>query len=290
MANVIISYPNQVDATYYTVAFSQGSWAASLPLTNLRSPLLAKVARSMDDATASTKFLVDLGAPRDITIIAGVGHNLSRIGATWRARGYSDAGLTSLQYDTTAIDPWPILYPFGSLPFHHPSWWDGKLEPEKLGDYPKLFIHKTTTTAVARYWLFEFSDTSNEDGYVQLSRLILAPGWQPDINMQYGAQLGWETDTSFETSLGGVRFFTRRNGRRVVRFVIRAIDFDEAMVWPFEMMREQGTDRQVMFVFNPDDTEHMLRRSFLARMRQLSPLEFIAFDNAQVAFELEEVL
>jgi hypothetical protein len=293
-SNCILAYPNRVDSTYYSVAFTEpstGAWNPDLPLSNLRDPLLSNVARSDTDDTADTQFVVDLGAPRDIKVISIPSHNLSRTGSTWRARGYSDSGLSALVYDTGTLDVWPIVYPFGSLPFHHPSFWDGKIEPEvAAGGYPMPIVHVADVAQVAQYWKFEFDDTSNADGYVELSRLVLAPGWQPPVNMQYGAQLGWETDTTFETSLGGVRFHTRRDGRRVARFVLRNIPEDDAMVWPFEMMRELGVDGQVMFVFNPTDTAHLARRSFLATLRRLSPLEFVSFDNMQIAFELEEVL
>lgn len=289
MANCIIAFPNYVDATYYSVAFSGGSWQAAMPLTNLRDRLLVKVARSTNDDLASTIVIVDLGAPRDVRVIAIPSHNMSR-DALIRVRGASDSGFSNVLLDTGWQDVWRVIYPFGSLPFGHPSFWDGKITEEDRQGYPMPFVYVASSTVNARYWKFEINDTSNADGYVELSRLFLAPGWQPDVNMAYGNQLGWETETLVEGSLGGARFYDGRNSRRVWKFSINNLTVDDALSWPFEIQRKQGIDGQVFFVFDPEDTTHLHRRAFLATIRQLSPLEFPYHNRNNAAFELEEVI
>lgn len=116
MARIIIASPNRVDADFYPVTFSGGSWQAALPLTNLRDPLMSKVARSTDAATASTTFDVDLGAPRDIRIIGIPAHNLSRA-ARIKATGASDALLTDVLATIDWRDVWQVVYPWGTLPW-----------------------------------------------------------------------------------------------------------------------------------------------------------------------------
>ena len=289
-ATLILGFPNHADATYYTVGLSGGSWVAGLPLTNLRDERLAKVARSTDDALASTKFVIDMGVSRPILLFCIPRCNISRDGLI-RIRGSESAdGITAAVYDTGWVDVWTRIYVFGSLPWGHPSFWDGKLAAEDAAYYDVAFIHVAATEQTARYWSWEIDDTTNADTYVELSRLFMAPGWQPTINMQYGATFGVETDTTAEKSLGGVEYYDRQAPRRTAKFVVGNLDEDEALANAFEMQRTLGIDRQLYLVWDSDDTDNLHRRSILATMRSLTPLEFPYFDAATAAFQLQEVL
>lgn len=290
MANLLLGFPNQVDATFYTVAFSGGSWEASLPLTNLRTPLLAEVARSTDATLASTTFDVDLGISRGIRLSVIPKSNLSR-DARIRIRGSETAGdFSSPVYDTGWLEVWTTIYAPESLNWEHPSFWTLQLTDEEVGDYNIAFIHLADAEQTARYWRWEIDDEANADGYVDLSRLFMAPGWQPSRNFAPGAQLGVTTDTTAERSLGGVDYYDRHPARRYARFALRYIEEDEALQNAFEMQRRLGIDRQLFYVFDPADTVHLHRRSFLATMRELSPLEFPLLDYTITAFHVQEVL
>lgn len=273
MANCILAFPNRVDATYYTVSFSGGSWETDLPLSNLADDLLSKVARSTDATLASTQFVVDLGVPRDIRVVAIPDHNISRAGRV-KITAASDSLFNSIVATVDFRDVWQVIYPWGSLPWEHPSFLDGKVSAEDAEDYPQPVVHVFGTSATARYWKIEIDDTTNADGYVQLSRLFLAPGWQPTINPDYGLTLGWEDESTGEASLGGAIFYDEREKRRVAQFEFGYIPEDEALTWSFEMQRLLGTTKQLFYIYNPDDTTHLHRRAFLATMRQLTPLEY----------------
>lgn len=291
MSNLVLGYPNQVDATYYPVAFSGGSWQASLPLTNLRDPRLARVARSTNAALSSTQFQVDLGISRPLRLFGIPKCNLSR-NAKIRVRGSNTAGdfTTAPVYDTGWLDVWVIIYGQGSLPWGSPSWWDGKLAAEEAVDYDVAYIHVTTAEQTARYWLWEIDDTGNAAGYAELARLFMAPGWQPTVNMRYGAELGVETDTHVERSLGGVDYYDRHRPRRTVDLAFGHLPESEALSQAFEVQRRNGLDRQVFFVWDPADVANLHRRSFLATLRELTPLEFTRRGLANTAFRLQEVL
>jgi hypothetical protein len=99
VARIIFGWPlfSDVGVTY-TPALSGGSWLAALPLTNLQDSRLHRVARSTDDAAASTKFGIDLGVARAVRLLALVGHNFSSA-ATVRHRGFSAAPIL----DTLAV-------------------------------------------------------------------------------------------------------------------------------------------------------------------------------------------
>lgn len=289
MANCILAFPNYVDATYYSVAFSGGSWEPTLPLTNLRDRLLVNVTRSTDATTNNTKFDIDLGISRDIRVIAIPTHNLTR-SATIRFRGASDSGFSNVVVDTGALDAWPVIYPWGTLPFGHPSFWDGKITEEDKQGYNIPFVHIFDTPVNARYWRCEIADSSNPAGYVELSRLFLCSGWQPTLNMSYGAKLRQEPLTEVSISLGKAEFYRNATTRRRVDFSVENLTVDEALTWPLEIQRKLGIDGQLFFVFDPDDTVHLHRRSFLATVAESSPLDYPYHNRNNVGFSLKEVV
>jgi hypothetical protein len=77
---------NRFDAA----SLSGGSWEATLPLTNLQDRKLSKVARSTDDANASTKLVADLGDDYYVRAVSLHKTNLSRAGR-YRIRGKTNA-------------------------------------------------------------------------------------------------------------------------------------------------------------------------------------------------------
>lgn len=80
MTNVLIGapiYSDAFDGNLYTPALSGGLWEAANPLANLQDRALWKIARSQNDARASTQFTADLGANRPIRCVALVGHSIS---------------------------------------------------------------------------------------------------------------------------------------------------------------------------------------------------------------------
>lgn len=286
----IFAFPNRVDATYVSVAFSGGSWQAALPLTNLRDPLLQKVSRSTDAALISTLFTVDLGAPRAVKVLAVPKSTLSQA-ALYKITGAADSGFTDIKYAGSWTDVWTTLYPFQSLSFQDPSWWTGKIPAEDAANYPWPLVVVLDTPIIARYWKFEFDDTTNAAGYVDLARLVIAPGWQPTINISYGAQLGWSTGTVAKESLGGVVYFDVRANRRVLNCGIDYLPLTEALVNMFEMQRALGIDQQFMFVYDPTDATNLARRSFLATLTNIGsdPITEIMYAAAQVKIEAMEV-
>ena len=76
MANITLGWNNRTDSG----TLSGGSWQSTLPLSNLQTRQVQKVARTLDAAVASTQFLIDLGQARTIGALALVVHNISVTG------------------------------------------------------------------------------------------------------------------------------------------------------------------------------------------------------------------
>ena len=101
-----------------------------------------------------------------------------------------------------------------------------------------------------------------------------------------------DTDTTSERSLGGVDFFDRRTGRRMLEGTIERLPEDEAFTWPFEMMRLLDKEGQLFVLVNPGDTTHLHRRSFLATLKEMTPLTWPDDDGTRLSwrFSLMEFL
>ncbi len=285
MANCIIAFPNRFDEA----ALSSGSWTAALPLANLQNRILAKLARSTDAANASTKFDTALTKSRAVKVVAVINHNLSAA-ALFRIRGADVSNFSVLLYDSGWIAAWPALYATLSLEWEDDNWWDGKMLDEDKTGYTWSLIHILPAATIARYWRIEFDDTTNAAGYVQAGRVFTAGQWQPVVNMSYGLSLGWETDTKTDKALGGAEYFDPRKAWRVARFNLDWMSIDEALGRAFEIDRRAGIDQEVLYIFDPADTVHMIRRAFIGRLRQLSPIEYPYLNTMRKAYEIKELI
>jgi len=283
----MIGFPNRVDSA----TLSGGSWSSSLPRSNLQSRVLGKVARTANVTTAATQFDIDLGSDMKVRVFAVVNHNFSLF-ATYRLRGSTVSNFASTVYDSgaTFVDVWPVVYPSESLDWEDSNWWGGKYTAEQIEGYTRTLVVVLPANVTARHWRFEVNDTTNAAGYLDMGRVFIGPVWQPANNMSYGAANGWETKTDVQEALGGAEYFQRRTPYRVARFSLNWMSEDEGMANAFELQRRAGIDQDVLWIHDPDDTVHALRRQFLGRLRQLSPIEYPYPLTQSAGFEIKEIL
>ena len=286
MSNLMLGFPNRCDEA----TLSGGSWSATLPLANLQNRTLAKKARSTGLTLANTQFDLALPSTRQIRALAFVNHNLS-FAAQYRIRGSLQAGV----FDSPIVDSgwqnvWPLVYTDSQLEWEDDNWWSGQYTLEQVTGITWQRIHIFSSTALARYWRIEFDDTANTAGYIELGRLFIGPVWQPSANASYGASIGWETRTQIDESISGAEYFDRRNPYRVARFQLDHVPLDEALGNGFEITRRAGLDAEVLYLHDPADTVHALRRQFLGRMRSLSALEQPYYNAGAQPYEIKELL
>jgi hypothetical protein len=267
MANCIIAFPNRFDEA----TLSNGSWP-TLTLANLKTTELNEMARSANALLTSTKMDIVLTRPRGIKLLAFVGHNLE-LTAKYRITVATSADFSVLAYDSGWLDVWPPVYSSASLEWEDENWWAGRLSEEDRAGWRWTLVHVLDAALAARFWRVEFDDTTNTSGYVQLARVFMSGQWQPVINMSPGAGIGWEPRTTADTALSGSKYFDERESVRVARFTLEDMSTDEAFGRAFEIDRRAGISKEVFYVFDPEDTLHMMRRSFLGRLRELSPIE-----------------
>jgi len=286
MSNCLLAYPDRA----LTGTISGGSWTG---LDRLQDDARGSLAQSADLSLASTQFTINLSAATDLKILAILDHNASMT-AQIRVRIGNDNTFAENLFDSNWQPFWLAHYPQGGLPWGHPALWAGGPMPaEDYDAFPKCryFVISDGYSISAQYVLVEINDAANPAGYFSLSRCILAPAWSPPINMEYGAQGGWDASlTNVTKSKGGVKFFEVNPKFRICNFTL---DTTEAVgtAWLMEIQRKIGLDQELFFIFNPDDATMLEQsRSFLATMKALSAIEFPFFDRNTHAFQLEEKL
>ncbi|MGB0919881.1 MAG: hypothetical protein ACPG06_04170 [Alphaproteobacteria bacterium] len=281
--NVIFAHPNRADEAL----FSGAGWQPSLPLVNLQDRFLDHVARALDPADVS--FEVDLGQPRTVRVIALVAHNASPSGKV-RIVGASDNLFGDVKVDTGIQDIWPTVFSPGTVEWEDDSFWFGVPDAMARADYPAVYVHVFDTPVVAQHWRFEIKDEGNADGWFDIGRLVMSPGWQPDWNMSLGLTLGVEDPSRVTESLGGARFFDEKPKRRVARFALNHLTTIEAYERAFDMVQSLGKAGEVFVVLDPGDDRNLLRRAFLARLAESGTLTRPDKARYTMQFTLNEVV
>lgn len=200
---------------------------------------------------------------------------------------------TSPAYDSGWVDVVEETIPFGSVDWGHPSLWDGKPTPEALETLPYPTV-KVFDLVLSRYWLYEFDDEGNRswnEPNITIPYLFIGTGYQPSRNASYsGTNIGFLTETSLQTTLGGRRVYGVEPVARRVALSIPAIQESEAFSEAFDIQWIGGISEELFFIFNPLDTILMHRRAFLGNLERLNPLQFPFFNVSNLNYEVVEVL
>lgn len=270
------------------VTLSGGSW--TLPLTNAQLEALSSVARSADDANASTIVNGDQGSARYVGLVALVGHNLQK-DALIRFRLSDSADMSGPAYDSGWTAAWPVQWATGVLPAGHPNAATRLLtNAQILALNPQRnILHILPSDVSARYWRLEIDDDGNTDTYVQFARVLACPTFQPSHSFSVGMESGFDDLTVVGTAVAGARFYDIRPKGRTVTGTLQNIDSPEARTVVRDMQEELGVHGQVYFVTCPQDADELQRRSFLATFSHVSAVQAALSDADSITVVLQEV-
>jgi hypothetical protein len=259
----LLLYDNYADGA--DAVLSAGSWA--LPLSNLKDPRPSKKARSSSAALVDTKFRIDLGESKSFKALALTNTNLSSA-AQYKITRYSDAY-------TTAIDNTGWL----AIPGYPAD------DPDDIG---AGIFHIYASALAARYWQFEFDDTANTDGFIDLGRLFMPACWQPPLNFDLNNSEGVDPNTPRQDSLGRVGYFNRRKPARYFNFAFGRLASSEIATLR-RIRKICNVDKQVVVIPDLTDTGNFNEICFLATLKQMPPLALLSMGDASIGFETIEV-
>lgn len=269
MGATLLAYPDRTLSP--ATALSGGSWQGGFPLANLQNDLISKPARSTDCLAASTRIVVDLGAAYDIRLLALLNHNLT-LAATVQVRGYSDAGLTALEYDTGSQYVWPQ-----------------SLSEEDTGVWPNNWIFPLPAVGNARYALVEIFDEDNPEGFVSIGRCWIGPAFEPEDGVVFGVSLGYESGDAV-TFIRGVPWGERREQRRKTLIRFGNLTTEEKRT-ALIMQKTFGKLGEMLYVMNRlAAAEDIMLESFPALISQADPLAYPYFNVHELPMELIEKL
>lgn len=286
MAEIIqIGWRNYGD----TATLSGGSWASTLPLTNMQRRPLSKIARSANALAASTKFSVHLASPTYIVRKVMLwGHNISTTG-TVRVYGGTTAGANDV-YDSGSLPVWPSV-PSEDLEWEDDNYWLGTLSADEVEGYPIRFSCDVGGNLRAEYWTVEIVDTGNADGYVEIGRLWMGPFWSPSINYDTGDEIGWEPQSDEQRSRGGVLYFDEQSSVRTFAFQLGTLTDAEAYGSLMELQRVARNSREVVVIPDPGDATYGYKRDILGRLRKAERLRGLDIPGYRsAAIEVEELI
>lgn len=269
MANCLIAYDNAVTAglSFYPWPSSYNLGLAALGTVNLSQKWV-----SASLAASETRMQFALSGAPSVALFALVNHNLS-LAATVRLTG-SNNNWASTVYDSGAVAAFPAGTTAASRKRHSWTWW-----------------HRLSAPTACGQWRLEISDASNPAGYVSAGRLLAAQGlWQPSINMLQGALLGFEGGAEPQVALNGGEYFTERPSVRVANFRLQQ-PTEEMLSNAMDVIAcGGGPQRELLFVYDPADGVHAVRRTVFGRLRKLSAIEEPQYGRLDAAFEIKELV
>jgi len=283
MSNLLLGWPNRLDSS----TLSGGSWSTSLPLSNLQSRSLAVVARSADDANALTKFIIDQGAALATRAVAIANHNLSAASRIKISIGSSSGG--AQVYAGSWLDCYAITFGTGADEWQDYNWWEPMATDDYVGS-PFMVSVVLPQNYTGRYVLVELDDTSNVSGWVQIGRVFVGSGFQPNFNAVYGGTDGWESRSEAVEMESGAQIVWPRRTKRVVRFDVPVISHSTEFGIVHEMQRRAATHGDVLYIPNPADRVATQRTGFLGTMKTLNPIAYPSYRTRSATFDLVESL
>lgn len=278
--SVLIGWPNRAAGA----TLSSGSWTG---LSNLNNSNYWEVARSANAGPDNTVIDIDIGSVKALRAIALAAHNLSA-SASWRIKLGTTAGASDI-YDSGNQAVWAMAFDTESFVWEDQFWWEGYTAGDDYQGSPHLACWPLPNWYSARYARIEISDSSNPAGFVQIGRLFIGGGFQPELGCGYGKlSERWLDGSEVVASAAGDDLFVQRRRLREARFGLDHLTAGAEFQAVFEMQRRQGISGEVLFLPEPDSVAECQRRGFIGRMTELSPIEYPYYRHRGAGFVIKE--
>ena len=240
MSNYRIVWENACDDA--TLSASP-ALVTTLPETNLQKQGRSSIARTT--STADQQILGNFATGAYIGSMILWRHNLSP-DATIQLELFDGANQTGTTvYDSGAVSPYSIVS-FDDLIWGITPWEDSVFA--QWGVYWSTLWFDTVPASSFRLTL---SDSTNSDGYMQASRLILGPVMSGIKNAAWGATFGWEEPTEQIRTAGGTVLSTTGTPTRVLNFTLEYLD-DTERPKIMEMRRQVGLRKDFFISLFPE--------------------------------------
>lgn len=238
MPNLRIIYSNAADSSTVTASSTAGTLVAA----NMLNDRKVSVHRSVG---TSVIYTLRWATPQRVGGVALPATNLSRH-ATVRIRLYEDAGMFSRVGDSGVRKACPTstlgLYDWGA-----PR--DARAFP--WGGASKVAVWFSAQPSTVRACTIELMDPDNEAGYIDCSRLVVGPYWEPEKNADYGASAGVSDLSKVQRSDSGDTMTQRGPMFETLR--LQLSDLRESSRGNLaKIIRSAGTSRNLFYSLLPE--------------------------------------
>ncbi len=292
MSNIIFGFNNRIDLSTLT---SSATFAGTLPLANIKTPVLAQVARTTTDAAFT--LTADMGglAARSIGVVAIAGHNLSRA-ATVQVQTYQ--GATPVD-DSGVLSPWPFLAA-DNPHFDAHSYSAAIVDAERIAAMMPTCIYFLPADSAANKVVISIDDSSNAAGYVQIGRLFIGDTLAPAMGAEYGATAFGHVDFSeIQQTKSRVKYNYRHPVIRTLAVSFEHLSNGEATGALYAAQQTHGLTGEIIIALDrPDYTtisgvkvvdSNWFAKAFLANFTALDLLTNPYFNAHAGAVNAEEV-
>lgn len=279
-----LCWPNHIEKSTIT----GGSYTTQRPVINAKNKIFAKKARSTDTTLSSTQAVVQIEQAKPVYVVSIAAHNFS-VDSQIRIRVYSDTAGTSLLYDSGVINAWPAVYSTAQLEWEYDNFWFGQIDEEGRESFTPLFTHFLPEVQIAKNVTIEIIDEANVNGYVEYGRILVADAWQPDINVSYGINFGYDNNTVVERADDNTEYFDVKRQKRTMSFMFGRLDEQEAFTRLYSLQRQQGISKEILVAYNLVNTSENYQRMFIGRASQLDPISQPFIDNYEASLSLLEI-
>jgi hypothetical protein len=264
MSNIILGY-GSIIANAGTLT-SDGTFVATLPLSNARTDILAAVARTTTDAeiTVTIPFTTD----KTVGCIAICNHNFSE-----------DAQVSFVVKDSgTSIIA------------------SGTIKPRiSLIRNPIMVFWLDNNVTTCRSIEITITDTTNPDTYLEFGHIFIGKQFEADINAEYGALSHGVVDMSTNTfTKNGVKYSDVRQKLRTVTFTLAWLDESQSLDAQ-GVKQSCGIASPIVYSLSrpiytdlvPDNKSNTF--TFIGVMSELDVLSATNFERYSTQFQIKEL-
>lgn len=134
-----------------------------------------------------------------------------------------------------------------------------------------------------------FTVTITSTAPISIGRVFAGATIQPTVNHTAGAGLGYTSQSTVETSVGGVEYFKSMPIRRNFSFTLDWLTDAEAYQ-TLEIIRVSDITNEVLIIPDYTDTIYGYKRNFMGRLSTLSSIKNPYVNTHQAGFEILEIV
>jgi len=158
-----------------------------------------------------------------------------------------------------------------------------------LGYEKNLFAVKLPEEQTYRYWKIEIDDSTNPKGYIDVGRLYMDKCFVPEVNASYGAEIGHHDSSRIKRTISGAGIPLERKKLRRFSFLFDFLSEDEAFDVLFDLDAIRGQSKDVLFIFDIEETKHFQRKYIYGTMEDNKPIDLPFYNIYRKQYTITEI-